>query len=311
MCRLLTRVTMTACYNSDACMSAADVLHGGRVSKAHVLTAPIQLSLTTGLALLSKQHSSSCYSPGPGSSTGKGGDQLLPIIQKFLESLPSVGKAWSFDAASTVHAAADARQDNDSNSCCSCNSEITVRAPPRLPRPQAVRRQSRRRTFNSATRPAKLHVSPPPAVPGHLLLLSTPVGESSSYQPVSCSNVARSLHFAESTGSAPTPSLLKTATDPAAQPASSNGTCSRRGVFVGNLPGGVDERALVELFSPCGRIDKLWIARNAANQASLGYGFVVFDASSGHQAAQCAERLLDGTTLQQQHICVRVSTRDF
>jgi hypothetical protein len=77
------------------------------------------------------------------------------------------------------------------------------------------------------------------------------------------------------------------------------------------LPGSVSERALVELFSRCGRIDSLWIARNAASQASLGYGFVVFDAGSGQQATERAERELDGLLLQQQRICVRVSTRSF
>jgi RNA recognition motif-containing protein len=82
-------------------------------------------------------------------------------------------------------------------------------------------------------------------------------------------------------------------------------------VFVGNLPGSVGERALVELFSRCGRIDSLWIARNAASQASLGYGFVVFDAGSGQQATERAERELNGLLLQQQRICVRVSTRSF
>jgi RNA recognition motif-containing protein len=82
-------------------------------------------------------------------------------------------------------------------------------------------------------------------------------------------------------------------------------------VFVGNLPGDVGERALVELFSRCGRIDSLWIARNAANQASLGYGFVVFDARSGQQATERAEREVNGLMLQQHRICVRVSTRSF
>jgi RNA recognition motif-containing protein len=85
----------------------------------------------------------------------------------------------------------------------------------------------------------------------------------------------------------------------------------RRGVFVGNLPGDVSERALVELFSRCGPIEKLWIARNASNQASLGYGFVVFSACSSQQAIQRAEKELNGKSLQQHPICVRVSTRSF
>lgn len=91
----------------------------------------------------------------------------------------------------------------------------------------------------------------------------------------------------------------------------SNSHGARRGVFVGNLPGDVNERALVELFSRCGKIDSLWICRNAASQTSLGYGFVVFDAGSGQQATEHAERELNGMSLQQHRICVRVSTRSF
>lgn len=274
------------------------------MSHAHLLAAPGQLSLSTGLDLLSKQHS--CCSPSPGNRSGKGSDQLLPIIQKFLEALPSIGRPWSFDAA-TQHTIGNACQNDDSNSRCSCNSEITGTAPLRVAKSQAVSWRTRWRDSDSAKQPAKSPVPmQPTVVPVQLL---TPASSASSCEPYSCRSIARSLHFAESTGSAPTPSLPTTATDYTSEPGISD--CRCRGVFVGNLPGDVDERALVKLFSPCGSIDKLWVARNAANQASLGYGFVVFDSSSGSQAAQLAERDLHGTYVQQQRICVRVSTRNF
>lgn len=305
--------------------SALDVCeHRGRactdnvVSKqGNVLAGPIYLSLSTGLSLLSKQHNSSFYSPG--SSTAKGSDQLLPIVQRFLESLPSVGKAWSFDAASTVHSLGDVNEDVDSISCCSCSSH-KLRCP--------VSAAARRKTYSGRCPPPAAvdaiaadaqHSTARSRFPPRQLALSSTMDESREAGSPKHGSAApfrsavKCLNFAESTGSAPTPSPAKAAVEAADADAvpSSVSSCSRRGVFVGNLPGDVNERTLVELFSRCGRIDRLWIARNAANQASLGYGFVVFDTCGGSQAAKLAEQQLDGTSLQQQSICVRVSTRSF
>ncbi|KIY95415.1 hypothetical protein MNEG_12548 [Monoraphidium neglectum] len=84
----------------------------------------------------------------------------------------------------------------------------------------------------------------------------------------------------------------------------------RRGVFVGNLPGAVTERALMALFSRCGPIDSLWIARDPRNQVSLGYGYVVYSASDPLAHVRAA-RSLDGAKLDRQAVRVRPSDRDF
>jgi hypothetical protein len=72
----------------------------------------------------------------------------------------------------------------------------------------------------------------------------------------------------------------------------------------------VTERALMALFSRCGPIDSLWIARDPRNQASLGYGYVVYSASDQHAHARAA-RNLDGARMEGQTMRVRLSDRDF
>lgn len=86
-------------------------------------------------------------------------------------------------------------------------------------------------------------------------------------------------------------------------------TSGGRCVFVGGLPGSVCERALVELFGRCGRIEKLLLARQAGgSNASLNYGWVVYEAETGSTRAQAE---LDGAPLAASRICVRASTRRF
>lgn len=282
--------------------SPAESLFSWPLTQAGVLTGP-HLSLSTGLSLISKQQSSSCCNLRPASVCSRGSDQLRPIVQRFLESLPSVGKAWSFDAPSTVRSLGGLDVDLDSISVCS-RSSLRIRRP-------ATRLQGGKRP--PAWQDAGVRTAAPPdstPEPAALRVRFKPWASSGVSKPCSHHQAARCQDFAESTGSAPTPSPHRAAA--AAEPVvASSASCSRSGVFVGNLPGDVTERTLVELFSCCGRIDRLWIARNPSSQASLGYGFVVFDVSSGPHATERAERELDGTLLHQQHICVRVSTRHF
>lgn len=107
-----------------------------------------------------------------------------------------------------------------------------------------------------------------------------------------------------------TPDLTDISSSQSSNLSSSQGS-TKGGVFVGNLAADVTERMLLELFSICGRAEKLWVARNATSKASLGYGFVVFDTNSGPKAAQLAAQQLDGTTVHQKRITVKVSDRDF
>ncbi|WIA09017.1 hypothetical protein OEZ85_008431 [Tetradesmus obliquus] len=343
----------------------SDVLSSRASSQAGALTP--HLPLSAALSLLSKQHlASPCYSPRASSNSGRASDQQLlrPIVARFLESLPSFGKAWSFDTEG-LHSVQDLNDDacSDSISCCSCSSLQLQHTQQRPASAASMRQRPRSLTSNGPAHQAgaskHAHAAPADHAPAdadegvssstaaltharsgdgwssvELQQQGHAAGQGAPRTPAACSSpgrlwcpgsAVRSLSFqtAESTGSAPTPSP----TTAAAHARSSAGKAAgqhaaagadavaagsaRRGVFVGNLPGDVGERALVELFSRCGRIDSLWIARNAANQASLGYGFVVFDASSGQQATERAERELNGLLLQQQRICVRVSTRSF
>lgn len=64
------------------------------------------------------------------------------------------------------------------------------------------------------------------------------------------------------------------------------------------------------LFSRCGPIDSLWIARDPRNQASLGFGYVVYH-SSDPMAHLRAVRSLNGAELERQAVSVRLSDRDF
>ncbi|WIA21498.1 hypothetical protein OEZ85_000702 [Tetradesmus obliquus] len=73
----------------------------------------------------------------------------------------------------------------------------------------------------------------------------------------------------------------------------------------------VDEAALLQLFSICGRVHSLWIVRSPASKASLGYGYVVYEAGCAQRAVQRAVRKVNGQLLQQQTICVRESSRAF
>jgi hypothetical protein len=73
----------------------------------------------------------------------------------------------------------------------------------------------------------------------------------------------------------------------------------------------VTERQLMRLFSRCGPITSCWIARDARNQAPLGYGYVVYDAAADPEAHLRALRTLDGTMVLHQPISVRLSSRSF
>ncbi|GBF90180.1 hypothetical protein Rsub_03313 [Raphidocelis subcapitata] len=114
------------------------------------------------------------------------------------------------------------------------------------------------------------------------------------------------------------PTLLRFGADAAGGPDTSKQPPSaaapppppRPGVFVGNLPSQVTERALMALFSRAGPIDSLWIARDPRSQASLSYGYVVYCATD--QAAHLrAARSLDGAVLERSAVRVRLSDRDF
>lgn len=104
-----------------------------------------------------------------------------------------------------------------------------------------------------------------------------------------------------------------TAGGAAAAPAGGCGasTVAKRGVFVGNLPSTVSERQLVQIFAKCGKVLSCWVCKDARNQASLGYGYVVYDAAADADAHWRAQHTLDGAWVLDQPIIVRQSTRTF
>eukprot|EP00879_Flechtneria_rotunda_P008168 GHRR01008557.1.p1 GENE.GHRR01008557.1~~GHRR01008557.1.p1 ORF type:complete len:301 (+),score=87.97 GHRR01008557.1:272-1174(+) len=240
-------------------------------------------------------------------------DHLRPLVAKFLDSLPAAWSSWSDDLLPLVtkYASADnsvaASTESDRHSCCSHDSSSSTCCLPWSADQDALRRNNSDAGI-WAQGTAYTPVGSKPPLAGNQ----------------TASRAVNGLRYPESTDSAPTPSSIRPTATPAVATAeqlpadcmaSNNGSnqppTSSRGVFVGNLPDTTTERVLVRLFSRCGRIDRLWIARNASNQASLGYGFVVFEPCSGSQAVLRAQQELDGICLQQQRICVRVSTRSF
>lgn len=157
--------------------------------------------------------------------------------------------------------------------------------------------------------------SPPPrslggSPPCDALLQCSPSSAASCSGPRAGSGVLRptALQFAPAgaSGSATVTDAPGNQGDTLKAPAAAG----RRGVFVGNLPSAVTERALMALFSRCGPIDSLWIARDPRNQLSLGYGYVVYS-SSDPSAHVRAARSLDGASLERQAVRVRLSDRDF
>jgi len=257
----------------------------------------------------------------------RSGDQC-PVVARFLASLPSprYQSTWSLPSIHSVTAdvCSDVLSDDaDSTQVCGPAAAIATHS---LSFNQRRDADDFEDSCSTASDEAESACHEPRATPrGYLpshgtplqqgawgVFLSTPPTAESATGPVRYHPVFRRpiSNYDNCNGGA----AAELGTSPGnaeAAAAGANGQLSKRGLFVGNLPGGVTERQLMHLFSRCGPIVSCWIARDARNQAPLGYGYVVYDAAADPQAHLRALNTLDGSMVLHQPITVRLSSRSF